>query len=190
MRVPTTPLAGLKLEAVLVPGWLLEVFGREEHFVRWNTPIDIECGVVEFDTVLGLGVVWVVTFVSEDGDWAEDSESVSKAAWDKELFFGFGVKEHGTSDTASRGVWSDVDRDVEDLSMDDANEFGLFERRFLEMEAAHGTVVRERFVILAEIVMDTAFSEISAVPGFEEISSIIAVDIGLDEDDVREFWDG
>ena len=66
---------------------------------------------------------------------------------------------------------SDVDRNIEHLTLQHANELRLRVLALLVMKAAHYTVLREGFVVLNKLSVDAEFKECLAVVCFAKIAS-------------------
>ena len=64
---------------------MLRIFLREIGMFGWNLPINTEGIVKDADTSICLWMIEAITLVLEDGNFRENSETMSKALGDEEL---------------------------------------------------------------------------------------------------------
>lgn len=106
---------------------------------------------------------------------------MGKASRDEDLTMVVFRKLHSDMFSISRRAFPYVDSHVKDPSFDAADQLALGVRRSLEMKTAHHAIGRHRFVILHEVDPADLFFKFSLGERFEEISTGVVEDTGLDD---------
>jgi len=160
------------------------VFGREDHLLCGELPVDPQVGVVPGDRSFGLGRVEVIAFVLEDGLVAQYGKTVCESARYEELAVILGGQFDGDV-FAERGRSAPyIDGDVQNPTLNDPYQFGLGCGPLLEMEPAQHAPAGFGFVVLHEAYGPDGLVELLLGVAFEEIAAVVAEDLRLDNNHV------
>ena len=129
---------------------MLCVLLGEDGLICWNVPIDTEGVIEDTDTTFCLWMIELVTLVLEYRCVAEDGKTVSHSFRNKKLTMVILCQFYSDVLTVGRAALANVDDDIEDGTLDAADEFALGEGRALEVQATHHTIGTHAFVVLDE----------------------------------------
>ena len=122
----------------------------EDGPVGGDVPIDGEGVIEDADATFCLWMIKLVAFVLEYRCVAEDGKTVGEALGDEKLTMVILCQFYSDVLTVGGTAFADVDDDIEDGTLDAADEFGLGEGRALEVQASHDTVGTHALVVLNE----------------------------------------
>lgn len=147
-----------------------------EDGLGWcDAPIDGEGGVVPEDAAFMWGGIVIGDFVDDLGVGLEGEEAVGEADGDEDLAPVFGAEDGGNVSAEGGGIFADVECDVEDRAVDDADELMLGHGGKLAMQAADDSFFDgEGVVVLDELGVDSGIFEESLVEGLGEESAMVA----------------
>ena len=126
-------------------------------------------------------MVIIVAFVLEDGDIADDGETVCEASGDEELSMVIFGEFNGYVLSIGWRAFSDVNGYVKDCAFDTADKLGLSEGWALEVESTHDSVGGAGFIVLDEVDFGYFFIEFLLVVAFEEVTSCVFENSRLDD---------
>ena len=157
------------------------VFLRQYRLLGGDAPVDGEVGVVPGDGPLRLRGVEVVALVLEDDLVAQHAEPVGEAPRDEELTVVVARQLHRHVLSEGRRASPDVHRNVQNGALYHAHQFGLRERRLLEMQPSDDSVARPALVVLDEVHVGDLFFEFTFGERLEEVSPVVPEDARLDD---------
>ena len=130
---------------------MLRVLVAQDGPVGRYAPVDAEARVENADAPVGFGMVEIVALVLEHRHLAQHGETVGKASRDEELPVVVLGQLHRHMLPVGGRAFADIDRHVEHRAPHAPHQFGLRERRTLEMQSAHHPVGRHAFIVLHEL---------------------------------------
>src|SRR5512135_2531963 len=148
-----------------------------------DRPGDAELRIIPAQAVLGIRLVQLGALVLEQGRVAQDAEAVGEPFRHIELPPVLGRERHPNPSGEGRRAASDVDGHVEDLTLQYREQLTL-RIWVLEVEPAKHAPEGVREVVLHERRGQPGRPVAGAVPGLEEVTSLVAEDLGLDDDDL------
>ncbi len=174
-------------DEVFEEGMLCVLLG-EDGTVSGDVPIDAEGGIEDADATFCLRMIELVAFVLEYRCVAEDGKTVSHSFRNKELTMVILCQFYSDVLTIGRAALADVYDDIEDGTLDAADEFALGKRRALEVQATHDTVGTHAFIVLNKVYFMSKdrsylFIKLSLRETLKEISSVITKYLRLDDED-------
>ena len=125
-------------------------------------------------------MIELIALVLEDGHVAEDGKPMGKALGDEELAMVILRKFDGYMLAIGGTALADIDGDIEYSTLDTTDEFGLSERRTLEMETAHHAVSGFALVVLNKFDWLHFLIKLPLGEGFGEIATTVFEDTWLD----------
>ena len=131
-------------------------------------------------------IVKVIAFIGDEGRWAQHQVTVGKAARHKELAVGLSIEPDAVPFPEGRLLLPEVDHHIDDLSVKNADQLGLFERPQLVVESPEHPGSGVNLDILYEHGMDAGFLELALVKAFEEKAPLVPEDPGLENLEVPE----
>ena len=129
---------------------MLCVLLGEDGLICWNVPIDTEGVIEDTDTTFCLWMIELVAFVLEHRCLTQHRKTVGETFGDEKLTMVVLCQFYSDVLTVGGTALADVDNDIEDGTLDAADEFGLSEGRALEVQATHDTVGTHALVVLNE----------------------------------------
>ena len=127
------------------------------------------------------GIVKIRALVFDLRDRAEDAEAVREPGRHVALPEVVGRERDANPSAERRRAAADVDGDVEDLALDDADQLAL-RPPDLQMQAAQRAADRPRMVVLHERAGDAVLAVRVGVIGLDEEAAVVVVDVGLDDE--------
>ena len=155
---------------------LCQVFFRNDHIRQIRLPIDTEAGVVKPQAAFVAGGVKIIAFISDKGRFAEHEVAVGKSPGYEQLPVVAIVEAFAVPFSESRFFFAQVDHHVQDLSFDYPDQFGLFERQCLVMEASQRSFFGKDLDILYENGVDACSFELALVKTLKQVSPFIFKD--------------
>lgn len=129
---------------------MLSIFFGEDGLVGGDVPIDAEGVVEDADATFCLRMIELVTLVLEHRCLTQHRKTVGHSFRNKELTMVILCQFYSDVLTVGGTAFTDVDDDIEDGTLDTADEFALGEWGALEVQATHDTVGTHAFVVLDE----------------------------------------
>ena len=120
----------------------------EDGLVRGDVPIDAEGVIEDTDTTFCLWMIKLVTLVLEHRCLTQHRKTVGETLGDEKLTMVVLSQFHSDVLTVGGTALADVYDDIEDGTLDAADEFALGEWGALEVQATHDTVGTHAFVVL------------------------------------------
>src|SRR5882724_4384943 len=130
----------------------LGILRRNRRIV--DGPTNTDLGVVPNDTAIHLRSIFCRNFIKHIGFFAQHAETVSKAHRYVKNATILGGEYLSNPSGISRGVTTDIHRNVEDFASQNSYEFRLILRMFLIMQASENFSKRMRIVVLHKGIMD------------------------------------
>ena len=147
-------------------------------------PINTEAIIENRNTSICLRMIEVITLVLEDCCFREDSETMGKALWDKELDMIIFCQLYSYMLAISRRAFTNIHCYIEYSTLYAAHQLTLSIWWTLEMQASHYTITTHRLVVLAEVNTvsqdrGNLLFKLSLAEALEEIASSIAEEAWL-----------
>jgi hypothetical protein len=153
------------------------------HPGRFDTPRNPDRRVIPPHHDLVGRAVKVVAFVKEISGFRQHHEAMGEAAWHPELAAALVVQFDGNVLPESWAAAADVHRNVAHAAAQNADQFAQ-DLRILQMQPAQHAISRARKIVLHERTNDPVHCVAICLEGFEEKSTLIAVHLRLDDQDV------
>src|SRR2546423_3583781 len=150
-----------------------------------DRPLDPDIRVVPGDPGLGRRVKVAGQLVGEVGDLAEHAEAVREAHRDEQLPMIVVVQLVPLPPPVRRRVAPQVHRHVPDPPAQAAHELRLAGAG-LKVQPAKGAASRTRVGVLQELRLHAQLTPAGLAEALEEKAALVAVDLGLDQDDAVE----
>ena len=119
---------------------MLRVLFAEYGVFRWYAPVDAEAIVKNADAAVRFGMVELVALVLEHGRLAQYGKTVGETFRNEELPVVVLCQLYGHVLSVCRRAFAYVNGNVQHFSSYASNQFGLSERRTLEMQTTHHAV--------------------------------------------------
>lgn len=147
------------------------VLGGDDWGEPFERPLDQKIRIVPNDRFFAGRIVKVGTFVDDIGLVLQGEEAVGKTFRDVELFGG--IEYFAVPLAKGRGAFPQVDRDVKDLSLHDADQFALRVRGKLVVEAAQDPFFGAAVVVLNKADDQPVLGKRLGVIFFHEETTVI-----------------
>ena len=153
----------------------MRIFLGEEDISPGNAPVDTQGGVVPGDGRLRRRVIVAVALVLEHRFFAEDGESVRKAARDEQLPMVFPAEFTGHVLAEPRRAHADINRNIQHPAAHHANQFSLDAASLLEVQAPHHAVSALALIILDKRhVTAQRGIQVPLAPALEEVAARVS----------------
>lgn len=159
---------------------MLLVLVADDAEVFGNPPVDGQVWIVEQYAAIGFGMIEIIAFIGKDSLLAQDGKAMCKTFGDEELALVLFGQFDAEPLSESRALPAQVNGHVKHPSDGAADEFGLRERRPLEMKSAHYAVTGAGLVVLDKNGVDAGVAVAFLVVGLDEISACILEHLRFD----------
>ena len=123
----------------------------------------------------------IIYLISKDCFVTKNKETMCKTTWNKELTLILFREFYHDIFSKGRATLANINGNIQDLSLDYANQFCLRILSFLIVETTQYAIRRLRFIVLYKLDFTYFLLEFFVFPRFKEIATSILKDTRLDD---------